>query len=1505
MLSWFTQTLNSEKRLPILLFLFGVGISAAGGWYVQQDILREAREEFNRNAERTSAEIARRFRQPVFGLNGAKGMYHAYGAATRAKYRSYVEARNMPKEFPGVRGFGFIEHFPRSDLENFIARERADNAPSFALRQLADKTHDDFYVIRIIEPAAANKGAQGLDVGSEPLRREAAQSAVDSGNPTITRGITLVQDQRKTPGVLLFVPTYRTGAPVTTTEERRAALVGLLYAPIVIAELLDGMSDVVTQRIDFEIFDAPEGQPGRQTMFDADNHLAAASGSALSVKRLFSVTQALALPGRDVTIDINSTPKFDAAIDRFTPWLAFGLGTLLSALIALLMRQQATGLQRATSLAASMTADLNRLAQVVEHTSNAVSISDVNNKITWINRGFTRITGYADQEAIGKTHAELLKTSADPQLLDKVQEAAARGTSFRTEEINLGKDLHEFWLDSEIQPQYNQQGEHTGFMRIGTDVTERRIEKIALNNLVRDNSALLSTLNHHAIVSVADPSGLITEANEAFCQIAGYSRSELIGQSHHIVNSGIQTAAFWAEVWRTISGGKAWRGEICNRAKDGTLYWVDSVIAPFLDANGGIEKYISIRSDITASKHAIDNLRIGEERLAFAMEGSGDGVWDWDLTTNKVQLSKRWKEMLGHSEEEIGNELTEWSDRVHPDDMPDVMKIVQACLAGETANFAYEHRVLCKDGSYLWILDRGTVVQRNEKGEPLRMVGTHTDISVQKQTQQAWQRATEAAQAASESKGQFLANISHELRTPMNAVLGMLTLLRKTELSPRQADYASKSENAARSLLSLLNEILDFSKIEAGKMTLESSDFGIDKVMRDLSVIVAANVDNQNLEVLFDIDSNIPRHLLGDAMRLQQVLINLSNNAIKFTEKGEVLISVKLLAQSDTDVTLQFGVRDTGIGITPEQQTRIFTGFTQAEASTTRRFGGTGLGLAISQHLVELMGGTIALESTPGVGSHFHFCLSLPRSTTISDNDNDTASANRGRKQVTLSALVVDDNTMARELIAEMCTSFGWQVDVADSGAQALTLLKTKQRLGIFYDAVFLDWQMPGLDGWQTCQRMHDLGLKAESPLVVMVTAHDREMLAHRSQTEQAMLDGFLVKPITASMLFDAVIDARAGKGYSPAITTMIHTEPRLIGIRLLVAEDNQNNQQVVRELLEAEGALVQIVSNGQEAINAVAADSRSFDVVLMDLQMPVLDGFAATRYIRGTLAIPALPIVAMTANAMASDRSACLAAGMNDHVGKPFDLDHLVKVLRQQAGWPALDTLSDTTNRAPAAKATLSAQVGEAALIAQIDIHAALNRLGGKLDVYQRMLRTFVADLSTMPDQLQSYLETGDRVNNHRLLHTLKGLAATLGANTLASAADWAEKQFAVQTNNLGSEHVAIVRQICGEIDAIAPDLERLLLALHAAQEAAAPASEINAPATPPDAQAIRATLEALAEQLKNSDMGAIHTVGQLLKAAPPFAKDQLAALDDAVNNLQFEQALPLCQALLAIEIG
>ena len=2089
---------------------------------------------FNTEFARVADDIQRRFQMPVYGLMGARGVYAASESVNRLEFQRYVESRDLAAEFPGVGGMGFIERVQRPELSAFIEREQANGAPDFAVRSLgADGA--DLYVIKFIEPMERNSSALGLDLGSEAVRREGAERAARSGQPTLSGFIRLVQDSQSRLAFLIFVPVYRPGLPLNTPEERLAALHGLAYSPIVLEELLrPDMDLLLTGRLHIQISD-------KRNFQDVESFYQVGSPPA---KPLLSAEASLFTNNNFLFIRARSTPAFEATANR--P-LVFALGTagaLLSTLLSWVLWLQATGRARAEARAQRMTVDLQKLAMVAERTTNAVMMTDAHLRITWVNEGFTRICGYTAEEAVGRTPSELLGSGlADPVALNQLKDAHEQGVPCRVEILNRAKDGRTYWLDIEVQPIRDDAGQllgsievglnvtqqretnerlvqailasdaqqqaldvlarvarettnaviltdthgliewvnegftritgyslqeamgqkpgwllqcpetdpqtvvnirealaqrqpcqaeilnrakdgrmywlelniqplfdvnaqHTGFMAIQSEVTERRETLERLKRVVQENGSLMGAINQGTIYSVADLQGTIVDLNDEFVRISGYQREELIGSNHRLLKSGTQPAEFWNAAWATISSGQVWRGEVCNRNKNGELYWVNSTIVPFVGDDGLVEKYISIRSDITNQKRAQTEIEFQRKRLDNILKGTRAGTWEWHVPSGRTVFNERWAEIIGYTLQELEPiTIDTWMRFAHPDDLKASGELLGRHFRGEVSFYEVEARMRHRDGHWVWVLDRGQVVSREPDGSPRWMSGTHVDITQRKEAEnklresqtllkglldvasdwywetddqfrfsnfvathdtenyralcemnlgkrrwemvdvtpltsdwanhiavherresfrnfeyrrvlatgeirfyaisgfpvvdsfgdfkgycgttrdataqkqqevelqtardrmelatesagigvwildvahntlewdarmvqlygrdeaqglqprdvwinslhpedkaralqasqdalsgkqnydtefrivwpngdlrhiratarvqrdaqgnalrmvgvnfdvteqrererriaademrlraiynilpvgisitdphghivdcnpasermlgiskahhlnrshddKAWAinredgtpmpveefasvraltlntkvhdavmqivtdqhsawlsvsampvahsdfgvviayvditaskeaqekvanseallrgaidavdeafvlydpedrlvfcneryrevyadvahlmepgvpfetlvrtgaelghygeaigrvdawvaermalhrvgasdllqkhrngrtlriidrrmpdghtvgfriditdlvNAKEQAQAASRFKGEFLANMSHEIRTPMNAILGMLKLMHNTALQPRQLDYVQKTEGAAKSLLGLLNDILDFSKVEAGKMTLDPQPFALDRLMRDLSVIFSASLGNKPVEVLFDIDPRVPHQLMGDSLRLQQILINLGGNAIKFTSRGEVVVRVHLEGLEghapDQQARLHFAVKDSGIGIAPENQHKIFTGFTQAEASTTRRFGGTGLGLSICRRLIEMMGGQLQLESAVDEGSTFSFSVVLPVVDTTANattEETDTQAALAPWAIPGLPVLVVDDNPVARELMASMGDSLGWRLETADSGEAALALIAERHARGEPYQAVFVDWTMPGLDGWQTSARIRSLitggNGSTASPLIMMVTAHGREMLSQQTTEVQNLIDGYLVKPVTASMLFDAMqlaVQPNDATASARATGQAAHVVQPLAGLRILLVEDNAINQQVAEELLSGQGAAIDIADNGLrgvEAVQAAVASGKPYNAVLMDMQMPVMDGLAATREIRGRLAIADLPIIAMTANAMAGDRDACLAAGMNDHVGKPFDLDRLVATLLQ---WTCGASAADAALALPPALPLGASEDDTGNVVSQgpalLNRKGALQRVGGSTSLLNRLSVQFLSDLPGLMQACEAISQPERMGEALRALHSLKGMAATIGADALAEAAGEAEQQgksgFGPNLDRL--RHVAAqTQQALLHIGITAPGDPT---------SADPTVGESARPLTP----AQREILERLLSLLEASDLSAFDGMEELLTHGDGDPQ-RWAALDSEVQAMAFDRA-------------
>ncbi|MCW2245920.1 signal transduction histidine kinase/CheY-like chemotaxis protein [Azospirillum fermentarium] len=649
--------------------------------------------------------------------------------------------------------------------------------------------------------------------------------------------------------------------------------------------------------------------------------------------------------------------------------------------------------------------------------------------------------------------------------------------------------------------------------------------------------------------------------------------------------------------------------------------------------------------------------------------------------------------------------------------------------------------------------------------EFMRLLGRWVGGMLEREQADADLRAAKsAAEQASQAKSAFLANMSHEIRTPMNGILGLVYLLEQTDLTPVQRDYARKTQISAQSLLGILNDILDFSKVEAGRVELEAVPFRLDEMMKTLATITAANARGKNVEVLFRIAPDTPLSLIGDPLRLQQILLNLASNAIKFTHEGEVVLSVTPTSQDGASVELSFTVRDTGIGISPEQQATIFDAFTQADSTTTRTFGGTGLGLAITQRLVALMGGRITVTSEPGHGSLFQVTVRFGR------GNEDTAPPAAVLPAISrrLRVLVADDNATARDVLSTMVGSFGWDAVTASTGWEAIGAIDRLARDGERLDLILLDWLMPGAGGHEVLNVVKERWAPSEMPVILVVTAFEQEQVRAAVGNDPA-IGMVLTKPVMPSGLMDAVaalFHSAAGRQPSPAAgdAGSVPGHPSLTGLSILVVEDNAINQMVARRILETAGAAVATASSGMEAMEKLATFPEAFDLVLMDIQMPGMDGYEATRMIRDALGQTALPIIAMTANAMPSDRERCLSAGMNEHVSKPLDLDRLLSVILH------------FTRGKPRAVCSVPAPMPALpppAELAGFDAEMALERASGDRDFLKLLMTEFVKSCAGTGDGIVHALADGDLSKAGQLAHTLKGVAGNLGAMPLCRAAD------------------------------------------------------------------------------------------------------------------------------------
>ncbi|MBF0212762.1 MAG: response regulator [Magnetococcales bacterium] len=928
-----------------------------------------------------------------------------------------------------------------------------------------------------------------------------------------------------------------------------------------------------------------------------------------------------------------------------------------------------------------------------------------------------------------------------------------------------------------------------GYLLIGTDNTARKQAEAALIKAGALQNAIFNSANFSSIAT--DAKGVIQIFNVGAERMLGYTAIEVmnkitpadISDSHEVI---ARAKSLSAELETTIMPGfealvfKASRGiediyELTYIRKDGSRFPAVVSVTALRDAHEVIIGYLLIGTDNTARKQVEEEQKKLDQRLRdqqfltrSLIESNIDALVTTDPSGIITEANKQMEAITGCTRDEligapIKNYFTE----------PERAEAGIRLVLREKKLIDYALTVRAWNGQKTPVTLHATTIydrNRNLQGvfAAVRDMTERKRLDLVLQDKNAeLESARCVAEKANLAKSEFLATMSHEIRTPMNGVIGLTHLCLQTELTGQQRDYLVKVSVSANVLLQLINDILDFSKIEAGKLTMENVGFTLNEVLGGVVAILSVKSQEKGLELLLDTKRNVPNCLQGDSHRLGQILINLVGNAIKFTEKGEVAITTTVLEETKESVLLQFAVRDTGIGMTSEQISNLFKEFSQGDTSITRKYGGTGLGLAISKRLVEMMGGRIGVENEPGHGSRFRFTARFNKMEGMTTELPIPAADIRG-----LHILVVDDNEGARQIIAEHLQALTYHPVCVESGAQALEALVAADQNDSAFDLILMDWKMPGMSGIEATRRIkNELSLQ-KIPAVIMVTAYGQEYIAS-SEEEKKLMDGFLMKPVNINSLLDVIMIVLSHESTRHMISHVNNQRACLTGARLLLAEDNEINQQVARELLEQVGIEVVIVNNGQEAIDR--ARKERFDGILMDLQMPIMDGLTATRRIRQERNAVNVPIIAMTANAMNGDREKCLDAGMNDHIAKPVDPDEMYATL---ARWLPIQSRSIPQPIVLSPAERCLRQLIPVPPLPGIDLAKGVRNLGGNTTLYRSVLLKFARNQGGACLKMEHYLASGDLLGLEHIAHALKGVSATLGILKLADLADRIEKQ-------------------------------------------------------------------------------------------------------------------------------
>jgi two-component system, sensor histidine kinase and response regulator len=905
------------------------------------------------------------------------------------------------------------------------------------------------------------------------------------------------------------------------------------------------------------------------------------------------------------------------------------------------------------------------------------------------------------------------------------------------------------WYKASKYPLYDKNRNIVGTWGISTDITDQKNAEFQ----IKEREERYQTLSEITIEGiVVHDNGIIKDLNSSLLKLLGYEHEEMLEKD-------LLEFIYFEDrpmVQKNILLDFTSPYEIRFVKKSGEAFFTE-IQGKTIQVHGKEFRMAAIR-DITERKQAEDALHDSEIRMRSITDSAYDAILMMDQIGQISYWNPAAERIFGYtSAEAIGQNLNKL---IIPSKYRKAYRV--ACLAlqqnedGKAAGEILSFEVKRKDKKKISIqLSLSSVQISSGKYS----VGIIRDVTEQKKNEAELLKAKEIAEEATGAKSEFLANMSHEIRTPMNAIIGFSGLVKKTDLTPKQTDYIKKIESSAKSLLGIINDILDFSKIEAGKLELETVEFRLDDVINDTVSMLSDKAAEKNIEFINSISGNVPLALIGDPLRIGQILINLVNNAIKFTEKGHVLVRTDLLKQGETTCQIKFSVSDTGIGLTEAQRSKLFSAFSQADTSVTRRFGGTGLGLTISKRLVEMMNGRIFVESEFGVGSTFSFIIDFMMQAKEKNRktfDND--------KLHHLKVLIVDDNEMSREILKEQVSSFHISAVTVDSGRAAISALE-KEADSKPYDLVIMDWRMPEMDGIEVVKVItKDKDIK-HKPRTILVSAFGREDIVKKA--EKIGINAFLMKPINQSLLFDSIINIFGMEKkdipiQSPESEIENNTIDRVDGIYVLLVEDNEINQEVAVEILSSAGATVDIASNGKEAVEAVKKSN--YDVVLMDLQMPIMGGYEATKIIRTQEQHKELPIIAMTAHAMQGIKTECMEAGMNDYVSKPIDPRNLFSTIKK---W-VKKTVEESKKQSD--EYSDSEIAGAEAIllpvnIPGIDIDAGLDRLSGNKKLFKRLLIDFSKKYSSFSADIKNAMENNNLEEASRLAHTLKGVAGNISA--------------------------------------------------------------------------------------------------------------------------------------------